>query len=138
MSKEPVLRMVDAVTVPVPDLDRGLEFYRDHLGHELLWRNDDLEQVGLRLPDSETELVLTTRLEYAPNWLVGSIEDAVESVVAAGGAVLAGPAPIPVGRLAVVTDPFANTLVLLDLSSGRYATDSEGRVTGVTPEPREL
>ena len=33
MSNPAVLRMVDAVTVPVPDIDQGLEFYRDHLGH---------------------------------------------------------------------------------------------------------
>jgi len=34
MSGEPVLRMVDAVIVPVPDLNRGSKFCRDHLGHE--------------------------------------------------------------------------------------------------------
>jgi len=28
MSNPAVLRMVDAVTVPVPDIDQGLEFYR--------------------------------------------------------------------------------------------------------------
>ena len=35
------------------------------------------------------------------------------------------------GRLAVVTDPFGNSLVLLDLSTGYYAVDDTGRVTGV-------
>ena len=54
MDPEPVLRMVDAVTVPVPDLDRGLQFYRDDLGHALLWRDDERGQAGLRLPDSAT------------------------------------------------------------------------------------
>ena len=131
MSPEPVLRMIDAVTVPVPDLERGLAFYRDELGHELLWRNDELGQAGLRLPDGATELVLSTRLEYAPNWLVDSVDAAVDRIVAAGGVVLAPPTPIPVGRLAVVADPFANTLVLLDLSTGRYETGEGGRVTGV-------
>jgi predicted enzyme related to lactoylglutathione lyase len=129
--------MVDAVTVPVPDLDRGLAFYRNHLGQELLWRNDELGQAGLRLPDGETELVLSTSLGYAPNWLVTSVDDAVESIVAAGGAVLAGPTPIPVGSLAVVADPFANTLVLLDMSSGHYTTDESGQVTGVRFEPQQ-
>jgi predicted enzyme related to lactoylglutathione lyase len=128
--------MVDAVTVPVADLDRGLEFYRDHLGHELLWRNDELGQAGLRLPESRTELVLSTSLEYVPNWLVTSVDDAVEIVVTAGGTVLTEPIQIPVGRLAVVSDPFGNALVLLDLSAGRYATDATGRVTGVAPEAR--
>jgi predicted enzyme related to lactoylglutathione lyase len=133
MSPEPVLRMIDAVTVPVPDLERGLAFYRDDLGHELLWRNDELGQAGLQLPDGATELVLSTRLEYAPNWLVDSIDAAVERIVAAGGAVLARPTAIPVGRLAVVADPFANALVLLDLSTGRYETGEGGHVTGVSP-----
>ena len=59
MSPSPVLRMVDAVTVPVPDLDQGLAFYRDRLGHDLIWRNDEVGQAGLRLPDSETEIVLS-------------------------------------------------------------------------------
>jgi hypothetical protein len=31
-----------------------------------------------------------------------------------------------------VADPFGNVLVLLDLSKGRYITDADGRVTGVT------
>jgi predicted enzyme related to lactoylglutathione lyase len=136
MSDPPVLRMVDAVTVPVPDLDRGLEFYRDRLGHELLWRNDELGQAGLRLPESKTELVLSTSLDYVPNWLVNSVDDAVEIVVTAGGTVLTGPIQIPVGRLAVVTDPFGNALILLDLSAGHYATDATGRVTGVIPSER--
>src|SRR3954447_24788540 len=123
---DPVLRAVDAVTVSVPDLDRGLSFYRDHLGHTLLWRNDERGQAGLRLPDGETELVLTTRQEYAPTWLVASAGDAVARIVAGGGEVLVEPAPIPVGQLAVVADPFGNALVLVDLSTGRYATDEEG------------
>lgn len=71
-----------------------------------------------------------------PNWLVRSVDDAIELIVAAGGAVLARPTQIPVGRLAVVADPFANALVLLDLSSGRYVTDERGHVTGVTSSHR--
>jgi len=42
----PVLRMVHAVTVPVPDLDRGLALYRAGLGHDLIWRNDEIGQAG--------------------------------------------------------------------------------------------
>jgi hypothetical protein len=38
---------------------------------------------------------------------------------------------IPVGRLAVVQDPFGNVLVLIDLSKGTYTTDEDGSVTGV-------
>ena len=127
----PVLRMVDAVTVPVPDLDQGLAFYRDALGHELIWRNDEIGQAGLRLPDGETEIVLSQHLPYAPNWLVSSVSDAVADVIAAGGAVVVEPHAIAVGRLAVAADPFGNSLVLIDLSAGRYTVDDTGRVTGV-------
>jgi predicted enzyme related to lactoylglutathione lyase len=130
-SLSPVLRMVDAVTLPVPYLDQGLAFYRDRLGHELIWRNDDIGQAGLRLPDSETEIVLSQNLPHAANWLVTSVPDAVDEVVAAGGTVVVKTHPIPIGRLAVVADPFGNSLVLLDLSNGRYAVDATGRVTGV-------
>jgi predicted enzyme related to lactoylglutathione lyase len=131
MSPSPVLRMVDAVTVPVPDLDQGLAFYQERLGHDLIWRNDEVGQAGLRLPDSETEIVLSQNLPYAPNWLVTSVSDAVADIAAAGGVVVVEPHEIAVGRLAVVADPFGNSLILLDLSNGRYAVDDTGRVTGV-------
>ncbi len=127
----PLLRAVDAVTIPVPDLDAGLRFYRDHLGHQLRWRNDKLGQAGLALPGSKTELVLTTELDYAPNWLVTSADQAALAVRDAGGRIITGPFDIPVGRVAVVTDPFGNTLVLLDLSKGHYVTDDAGNVTAV-------
>ncbi|MFD2078302.1 hypothetical protein SAMN05421678_114157 [Actinopolymorpha cephalotaxi] len=128
---EPVLRKVDAVTVPVPDLDSGLAFYRERLGHALVWRNDAVGQAGLRLPDSDTELVLTTEQTYAPNWLVGSVDEAAEAVRVAGGRIVSGPSDIPVGRVVVAADPFGNLLVLVDLSKGLYVTDEAGAVTGI-------
>ncbi len=127
----PLLQKVDAVTVPVPDLDAGLGFYRDRLGHQLRWRNDAIGAAGLALPGSDTEIVLTTRLRCEPNWLVTSADQAAAAVAAAGGRVIAEPEDIPVGRVAVVQDPFGNVLVLLDLSKGRYVTDDYGTVTGV-------
>jgi predicted enzyme related to lactoylglutathione lyase len=133
MLTTPLLQKVDAITVPVPDLDVGLGFYRDRLGHQLRWRNDAIGAAGLALPGSDTEIVLTTRLRYEPNWLVASADQAAAAVAAAGGRVIAEPEDIPVGRVAVVEDPFGNVLVLLDLSKGRYVTDDDGAVTGVVP-----
>jgi predicted enzyme related to lactoylglutathione lyase len=127
----PVLQKVDAVTVPVPDLDAGLAFYRDRLGHQLRWRNEEVGAAGLALAGSDTEIVLTTRLRYEPNWLVASADQAAAAVAAAGGRIIADAEDIPVGRVAVVEDPFGNVLVLLDLSKGRYVTDDQGTVTGV-------
>lgn len=132
MREVPLLQKVDAVTVRVPDLDSGLRFYRDALGHELKWRNDQIGQAALWLPGSDTELVLSAQLEYAPNWLVASPGEAARAIEAAGGTMIAGPFEIPVGQVMVAADPFGNALVLVDMSKGRYVTGEDGRVTGVT------
>jgi len=134
MATDPLLRKIDGVTIRVPDLDAGLGFYRDRLGHELRWRNDEMGQAGLGLPGGDSEIVLTTQERYEPNWLVSSADEAAKVIEAAGGRILAGPEEIPVGKLVVVEDPFGNVLVLLDLSKGRYVTDDTGQVTGVAPE----
>ena len=128
---EPLLRKVDAVTFHVPDLDAGLEFYVGVLGHVLRWRNDEIGAAAVALPDSDTEIVLTTEHGYEPNWLVHSADEASARIEHEGGQILAAPFDIPVGRVAVVEDPFGNVLVLVDLSKGRYAVDDEGRTTGV-------
>ena len=133
MPDDGLLRRIDAVTVPVPDLDQGLAFYRDALGHDLIWRDDSRGQAGLRLPDSDTEIVLTLEQAYEPDWLVTSAAEAAQVVVQAGGRIVTGPVDIPVGALVVVADPFGNVLVLVDLAKGRYATDADGTVTGVRP-----
>lgn len=134
MRPVPLIQKVDAVTIPVPDLDAGLRFYRDSLGHQLRWRSDEIGQAGLGLPGSDTEIVLTTRQGFEPNWLVRSADEAARAVQAAGGRVVTGPFDIPVGRVAIVADPFGNALVLVDLSKGRYVTDDAGLVTGVADE----
>src|SRR5688572_24085682 len=131
MGELPLLLAVDAVTVPVPDLDAGLAFYQEQLGHRLLWRNDEVGQAGLALAAAHTELVLTTSAPYAPTWLVASVVSARDAIVDAGGRSVSGPSDVPVGRLAVVEDVFGNRLVLLDTSKGRYMTDASGRVIGV-------
>ena len=131
---EPLLRKVDAVTFHVPDLDSGLAFYVDRLGHALRWRNDDLGQAAVAVPEGDTEIVLTTQHGYEPNWLVASADDAAQAFEDSGGRIVIAPFDIPVGRVAVVADPFDNVLVLVDLSKGRYATDADGAVTAVVED----
>jgi predicted enzyme related to lactoylglutathione lyase len=130
--KPGLLRKIDAVTVRVPDLESGLSFYAEVLGHRLRWRNDALGQAGLELPDSDSELVLTTKHACEPNWLVDSLAETIDIFKLSGGTVLAETRDIPVGRVAVVGDPFGNPLVLIELSKGTYTTDAAGHVTGVT------
>ena len=133
-----LLRKLDAVTVRVPDLDAGLAFYGGVLGQRLRWRDDALGQAGLELPDGDGELMLTTEHRYEPNWLVDSVDEAVDRFRSNGGSLVAEARDIPVGRVAVVGDPFGNPLVLVELSKGAYTTDAAGRVTGVTrPRPDE-
>ena len=132
MSVPGILRKVDAVTVRVPDIDTGIRFYVGVLGHRMKWRSDAICQAGIELPDGDSELVLTTEHGYEPNWLVESVDDAVEVFRSNEGQVIAEPFDIPVGRLAVVVDPFGNALVLIDLTKGTYTTDATGEVTGVS------
>lgn len=123
----PLLRKVDCHSLRVADLEAGLAFYRDRLGHELKWRT--AEMAGLRLPDSDAELVL--HAEERPqetDFLVADVDAAVRRFVAAGGTVLAGPFDIRIGRCAAVTDPWGNVLVLLDMSKGPLRTDADGNV----------
>lgn len=115
--------------MPVPDLDSGLAFCRDRLGHRLLWRHEGA--AGLALPDAETELVLTVRHAYEPNWKVASADDATRKLTSHGAEVIAGPHDIPIGRLAVVRDPFGNPLVVLDSTKGRYQVGDDGNLLGV-------
>jgi predicted enzyme related to lactoylglutathione lyase len=128
---EPLLRRVDAVVVSVPDLDEGLRFYRDSLGHRLLWRTETA--AGLRMPETDSELVVQTeRRSQETDLLVNSVEESVMRIRAAGGATLVAPFDIPVGQCAVVSDPWGNEIVLVDFSKGRYVTDDSGRVIGLS------
>ena len=127
---KPLLQKPDCIRLPVPDLEAGLGFYRDRLGHELIWRTADA--AALRLPDSDCELMLFTKgPAEAMDWKVESAEKAVEAFVGAGGSVVEPPFDIPVGRCAVVRDPWGNELVLLDLSKGTFLTDATGNITGL-------
>lgn len=123
----PLLKKVDAVLVKVPSIQEGLDFYREQLGMQTIWKKDDMAAVRL----GDTELVLSTKLNPEVDFLVDSVEQAVKVFENAGGKIVAPPEDIPVGKLAVVEDPFGNKLTLVDLSKGQYETDKSGNVTDV-------
>ncbi len=125
-----LFRNIDCLQIPVPDLDDGLAFYRDMLGHELIWRTETA--AGLRMPETNAEIVIQTeRPQLEVNLRVASSDAAVKRIVEAGGKLVAGPFDIRIGRCAVVVDPWGNALVLLDGSKGHLVTDEEGAVIGV-------
>jgi catechol 2,3-dioxygenase-like lactoylglutathione lyase family enzyme len=116
--------------VYVADLDEGLAFYRDRLGHELIWRTG--EAAGLRLAGDVSELVLHTEpISLEVDLTVPSADDAADRFQRAGGKVVVPPFDIRVGRAVVVEDPWGNRLVLLDSSKGTFVTDHYGTVVGV-------
>jgi predicted enzyme related to lactoylglutathione lyase len=125
----PILRKVDCVRLYVPDLEAGLAFYRDKLGHELIWRTETA--AGLRLPETDAELVIQTEDQRQEvDLLVDSAEEAAAFIEQAGGKVIVPPFDIQIGRCAVVEDPWTNPLVLLDTSKGLLKTDTDGNVIG--------
>ncbi|NLX10361.1 MAG: bleomycin resistance protein [Chloroflexi bacterium] len=123
---------VDCVRLYVADLEAGLRFYRDQLGHELIWRTD--RAVGLRIPNSEAEIVLHTE-PHPPEvcFKVPSADEAAQRFGQMGGSIVVPPFDIEIGRLAVVRDPWGNTYVMLDVTKGLFATDEHGNVIGNLP-----
>jgi lactoylglutathione lyase len=120
---------VDCIRLYVPNLEAGLSFYRDCLGHELIWRTKTA--AGLRLPESEAEFVLQTEDQRQEvDLLVDSADEAARFIEQAGGKVIVPPFDIQIGRCVVIEDPWGNPLVLLDTSKGLLKTDVDGYVTG--------
>lgn len=123
----PLFKKVDAILVRVPSIEEGLDFYCNKLGHELRWRKED--QAAVKIGDCE--LVLSTKLDPETDLLVDSVVEAVQEIEKAGGKVVVPIEDIAVGKMAVIQDPFGNSLTLVDLTKGLYQTDSDGIVTGV-------
>lgn len=135
----PLFTNLDCLGVHVPDLDEALTFYQDKLGHELLWRNETSAGLGFADGGSMPELVLHTDPWSITSAIkVESVPEAVERFVSSGGSVVEPPREIPIGRLAVVSDPWNNHLVLLDSSKGQFQTDHERNVTGVGSGETEI
>ena len=125
-----LLKNVDCIEFYVPDLDEGIAYYCDGLGLKLLWRADT--SAGLGMENDIAEIVLQTdRKKMNVDFQVESVEDAVKTVVSAGGRVIHGPFDIPIGKCAVIQDKWENESVILDMSKGKYITDAQGNVVGV-------
>jgi len=127
--KPPLIKKVDCIQLYVPDIQSGIKFYQDKLGHKLKWRTND--SAGFLMQESESEIVIqTSRKTQETDLLVESVDSAVVTLVDAGAEVIVPAFDIQVGRCAVVLDPWGNRLVILDLSKGVLLTDSEGKVVG--------
>jgi lactoylglutathione lyase len=129
MKPQPLMQKLDCVRFYVPDLESGLAFYRDRLGHDLIWRTD--EAVGLHMPDTDAEIVLHTQPQDPEIDLkVRSADDAAARIEEAGGKVVVPPFDIQIGRCTVVQDPWATSSSCWTPARGcwsptRRATSSE-------------
>jgi len=122
-----LFRKVDCLQIPVTNVEAGLAFYRDALGHALIWRTNTA--AGLRMAESSSEIVIQTeRPQLEANLTVRSADEAADAMVRAGGNVVVSPFDIAIGRCAVMADPWGNRLVILDTSKGLLMVDSSGRV----------
>jgi len=123
-----MFRRIDCLRLPVSDLEAALAFYGDALGHELVWRTKTA--AGLRICEGSELVVHTEGRPAETDLLVDDVAAGVDRIVGAGGSLLAGPFEIQIGRCAVMRDPWANVLVILDMSKGALETDADGNVVG--------
>jgi lactoylglutathione lyase len=116
-----MLLRIDCVMFRVEDIDPALDFYREVMGLVPRWREGNM--AGLDFPRTPgTELVLHTDSDIPAvdvNYAVDDVAAALPTLVRAGCRVVAGPFPIAIGNCAVVTDPFGNSLTLVDMTKGR-------------------
>jgi lactoylglutathione lyase len=133
--KAPLFRKLDNLLLRVADLDAAIGFYRDRLGHRVLWRSG--EAVGFALPDTDAELVVHLNIGPETDVVVEDVDRAFALFLSPRGEAVEPPFDIAIGRCARVRDPFGNLLVILDNSKGRLATDADGRVIGVRPRSSE-
>jgi catechol 2,3-dioxygenase-like lactoylglutathione lyase family enzyme len=123
----PLFLRIDNLNLLVSNLDEALVFYCQRLGHSLIWRTD--RAAGLRLPDSDAELVLhTDNYSTETDLMVESVSKAIAEFVSAGGKLVSGPHEIAIGHCAVVEDPWCNRLVILDCSKGKLQVDNNMNV----------
>jgi lactoylglutathione lyase len=114
MEKSGLFRKRDCYLLPVPDLESGISFYRDQLGHQLLWRRKN--QAGLKMSETDTEIVLNTDNLRETDLLVDCAKEAFAVLISKNCEPIQQPFEIAVGWCAVVTDPFGNRIGFLDLS----------------------
>jgi uncharacterized protein len=99
-----------------PDVERAAAFYRELLGWEA--EADATGYATIRMGDGINGGIRPLRDGEPPHWLlyfnVASVEAAAERVRESGGKVLAGPADVTVGRIAVIRDPQGATLALYE------------------------
>jgi predicted enzyme related to lactoylglutathione lyase len=120
-----MLLKIDCVMVPVPvgALDEAAAFYARAFGLRRRWQDESA--VGMTMPETDAEIVLH-KMDLPPElnvyYLVDDVAAAVAAYRGAGCTVRTQPFDVPVGRCAVLEDPYGNAVCVLDLSKGLRPT----------------
>ena len=113
---------VDNIFLPVADLDRAVEFYRDVLGLPLTRRFDAIGTALFAIgPETPGLGVGVSAQSPGPSnkvWLeVSDARETARELVAAGVTALAPPFEIPTGWVVEVRDPWGNIIGFTDYSN---------------------
>lgn len=124
-----MFKKIDCIRIHVPDLEQALEFYRDRLGLELVWRNG-VDEAGLSMIESDSEIVLVKEeLEHPElDLMVESVQNSIRLFRESGGKVIVDPFEIRIGKCSVIEDPWGNRFVILDRSKGLLKVDKNRNV----------
>jgi len=124
--KMTVFRKIDCVMIHVDDLEAATSYYINVFGLRPNWRDET--SVGLRLPETDAEIVLHCEPDIPENvavhYLVDDVVAAVQFLQQQGCTVLTEPFDIVIGKCAAIKDPFGTQLYILDMTKGpRPATE---------------
>ena len=115
-----MLKKIDCVMIRVEDVEAAVCYYSDVFGLRALWRDET--SVGLGLPDTDAEIVLHCKPDILDQievyYLVDDVISAVQVLEQRGCRMLNGPFEIPIGKGAVIADPFGTRLCILDMTKG--------------------
>lgn len=114
------LRKIDCVMIRVDDLDRAVAYYTRVFGLRLAWTRPS--QVGLKMPETDAEIVLHTETDLPSrievHYLVDDVAQAIAHFQANGCRMLVEPFDIEIGKCATIEDPFGIPLNILDMTKG--------------------
>jgi predicted enzyme related to lactoylglutathione lyase len=115
-----MLRKIDCVMIKVEDLDAATHFYQEVFGLKPRWRDEN--SVGMVFPESDAEIVLHSLPDIPAKvdvtYLVDEVVAAVTTLSAKGCRIVAAPFDVPIGKCAVIIDPFGTPLTLIDMTKG--------------------
>ena len=113
------LLKVDNIMYKVADLASAQDFYISHFGVTKVWEDSEQRMVGLKLRDSDGEIVLHSNPDlpsFDYSFLVDDVKRLCADFSTAGGNVETQPICVRTGWYAVLGDEDGNTIPIVDLS----------------------